>query len=108
MGIKRSYRDYIRDPYRGANKTMNNPFAHAAQRGIFFPFPPENKFSSDMAKKYPQPFGCGLFLLLRRERDSNPRCPRGAQRFSRPPRSTTPASLLIAAKIVLLGELLTK
>ena len=29
----------------------------------------------------------------RRERDSNPRYARGAQRFSRPPRSTTPASL---------------
>ena len=35
-----------------------------------------------------------VIMVLRREEDSNPRCPRGAQRFSRPPRSTTPASLL--------------
>ncbi len=65
-------------------------------------------FQRGLEENNPQPFGCGLFYVLRRERDSNPRCPRGAQRFSRPPRSTTPASLLVAAKIALSGELLTK
>ncbi len=32
-------------------------------------------------------------LVWRRGRDSNPRTPRGGQRFSRPPRSTAPAPL---------------
>ena len=34
---------------------------------------------------------------LRKERDSNPWTPKGGQRFSRPPRSTTPASFRFSA-----------
>ena len=43
------------------------------------------------AKKEKEPTIVGSFLMVRKERDSNPRN-LSVQRFSRPPRSTTPPS----------------
>ena len=40
-------------------------------------------------------------LFQRRGRDSNPGTPKGGQRFSRPPRSTTPAPLPFLAALML-------
>ena len=44
-------------------------------------------------------FGWFPLGLWRRERDSNPWTPKRGQRFSRPPRSTTPASLRVASAV---------
>ena len=74
--------------YTSAEKNLKFKFYSVAKYMVFhIKYSRIKKSSTSMLAK----------LSWRRDRDSNPGTPKRGQRFSRPPRSTTPASLRLVS-----------